>query len=169
MRTLNREPIQPNSAMLDGQKFENMVTAYIEGAPLDQEHEWSHVIQNVGNELKGAALQVKLNKTMIIQGVEFVLYGVLDGLKAGRIYDTKFSKTYKFGKYLDSPQHPMYFEICPEANDFEYVITDGREVFRETYRREEVVPIEREIIQFMSYLDTHNLTDIYCEKWKSKY
>lgn len=169
LKTLNREPIQKTQPMLDGIQFENMIAAYAEGAPLDESHKWAQGIKGVGDIVKNAALQVRLSKNVVIDNVEFVLYGILDGLECGTIYDIKFSKTYKHGKYLDSPQHPMYFEICPGANRFVYVISNGKDVFQEEYRKDNTEPIESEIRQFMKYLDEHNLTDIYCEKWRSKY
>ncbi len=70
-------------------------------------------------------------------------YGVLDYLKCGVIYDTKYSKTYKVNKYLDSPQHPMYFVLAPEAYEFQYKICDGEWIYTEIYRPGEVEPIER--------------------------
>ena len=169
LKTLNKEAMQPNQAMLDGQQFENMVYAHCEGATLDEEHKWAEGIRKVSEIVKNGAYQVKLSKPLIIDNVEFLLYGIFDVLKEGQIYDIKFSKTYSFGKYLDSPQHSMYFELCPEVNKFTYLISDGKELYKERYERYDTKPIELEIKQFMKFLDERNLVDIYCQKWKSKY
>lgn len=169
LKTLNREPIRPNKAMLDGQHFENMVYAYCEGANLDPRHQWATGIQGVARHIHGAQYQVKLSKTIVIDNVEFVLYGILDALKAGTVYDVKFSAKHKPGKYLDSPQHPMYLEICPAAHNFVYLASNGEDVTTENYAREDTPSIISEIKQFMKFLDNNNLTDTYCEKWKSKY
>lgn len=169
MKTLRREGMQKTKAMLDGQHFENMVTAYTEGAPLDLGHEWAPGIQLVGDIVHDAALQVKLSKQVVINNVEFLLYGILDALKAGTIYDIKFSKTYKRGKYLESPQHPMYFELCSEAREFTYLVSNGSELFTETYRRDNTQSIRQEVSEFMAYLDACDLTDVYCAHWRSKY
>jgi len=169
LKTLNREPIQWNNAMLDGQRFENLIQAYCEGAPLDPRHEWASGIQQTGDILQGAAFQVKLSRPLIIKNVEFVVYGILDALKCGIVYDMKFSKKYYHQKYLDSIQHPTYFYLCPQAKEFIYLSCDGKDVYKETYRPDDIEPIESEISRFMDYLDRHNLTDIYCEKWQSKY
>lgn len=169
IKTLKREPIQQNQAMLDGTQFENMVYAHCGGAELDEEHEWAEGIKQVSGIVIDGAYQVKLSKDIIINNVNFVLYGILDVLKAGQIYDIKFSKTYEYGKYLESPQHPMYFELCPEVNKFTYVISNGKEVYKEKYERYDTEPIEREIKLFMKFLDEKNLVKTYCENWQSKY
>jgi hypothetical protein len=98
-----------------------------------------------------------------------VCYGVLDFLKAGVIYDTKYSKTYSVGKYRESPQHPMYFYLTPEAKEFQYKICDGQWVYTETYSPDEVEPIEKTIKHFMDFLDRQNLVKTFCENWISKY
>lgn len=166
---LNRIRKPPTKAMLDGTKFEGMVNAVCNGHPLEQENDLYPVVMQTVEIVKGAQQQVKLSRDIVIDGVEFVLYGVLDFLKAGVIYDTKFSRTYHYGKYLDSPQHPMYFALVPEAKRFEYVICDGSWVYREAYEPDDVEPIETTIKQFMEFLDRQNLVDLYCEKWRSKY
>ena len=169
MKTLRREPVPPNSAMLDGRQFENMVTAYCEGSPPKAGHKWEAGIRGVGDLVRGGAFQVKLSKNAVIDNVEVVLYGILDVLKCGTIWDIKFSKTYHAGKYLDSPQHPMYFALCPEAREFTYVISNGRDVCREGYFPADTPPIEEEIRRFMQFLDRYDLVDTYCENWRSKY
>jgi hypothetical protein len=105
----------------------------------------------------------------MLGGACFVVYGRLDHLKAGTIYDTKFSKTYSVGKYIDSAQHPSYFYICPEATKFTYLICDGSYVYRETYRPDEVEPIGYTISNFMKFLERYGLMPIFQENWRSRY
>lgn len=169
LRTLNREKSPPTPAMLDGNQFEAMVSAYNAGNPLDEKHKWHDGIVETADILRGSAEQVKLSREVEIDGINFVLYGILDNLRAGVIYDTKMSKTYHFGKYRDSTQHPMYFELCPEAYIFKYVIFTGRDVFVEEYRKDDTESIFPRIKQFMKWLDTRGLTDTYFDKWKSKF
>lgn len=169
LTTLHRKPIKPTQAMLDGRQFESMVAAYCKGAEISEKHKWAKGIRGVGEIVKGSAFQVKLYKDMTINGVDFILYGILDNLKCGEIIDTKFSKTYKMNKYLDSPQHPMYFELCPEAHKFTYLISNGKDVLRETYLRENTEPISKEISMFMKFLDDNNLVNTYADLWRSKY
>lgn len=168
MSTLMREPVQPTKAMLDGQKFENMVTAYCNGAALDPGHEWARSIAEVSKIVKGGQAQVALYRDYEVSGVHFLIYGRLDWLKAGTIYDTKYSKTYEVGKYDESPQHPMYFALCPEARRFEYIVSDGNDVYIEPYYRDSAPPIDWHISDFLRYLKDAKLDQIYFDKWKAR-
>ena len=173
LKTLRREPIQPTKAMLEGTRFENCLNAVLTGAEIDESHEWYKPITNIYPTLYGAQQQVRVSRDMEVKGINFVCYGVLDFLKEGVIYDTKYSKTYSktysYGKYLESPQTPMYFHLVPEAYKFSYLICDGKDVYEETYTPDDVEPIETTIKYFMDYLDKLNLVDLYCENWRSKY
>lgn len=169
LKTLRREPIPQNKAMLEGIRFENVLNATLKGAEIGIDHEWYKPIMELYPTLVGSQQQVSASKDVTIDGVPFVLYGKLDYLKAGIIYDTKYSKTYSVGKYLDSPQAPMYLALIPEAREFQYKICDGKYIYTETYRPDEVEPIERTIKHFMDFLDKQNLVKTYCEFWKSKY
>lgn len=169
LKTLSKEPIQPSTAMLDGNRFENLVSAVNKGNPLGLSHEWYDGIMQTAKILKGSAEQVKLSTEIIIDDITLVLYGVLDNLKAGVIYDTKMSKSYHFGKFYDSPQHPMYFKLCPEAYKFTYIVFNGKDVFTETYYPYDTAPIEGYIKSFIKFLNRMNLMNIFKEKWISKY
>jgi len=169
LKTLQRKPIQQTRAMLDGIRFENVLNATLDGAEIEPTHEWYKPIMEIYPTLHKAQQQVRLSKNVTIQGVNFVLYGVFDFLKAGIIYDTKYSKTYHVGKYLGSPQHPMYFALCPEAYKFQYKICDSKYVYTETYCPGEVEPIEHTIKHFMDFLDKQNLVKTYCDNWRSRY
>ena len=167
LKVLRREPTPQNRAMRDGIQFENMVTAYCEGAAPDDGHEWAQAVKETGRLLRGAQFQVSAYADRRVDGVPFLLYGRLDALRAGIIFDTKFSKTYTAGKYADSPQHPMYFACVPEASRFVYVISDGKAVYTEEYRREETLPPDETIRAFMRYLEQTGLAGTYIEKWKT--
>lgn len=174
-RSLRREPISPNKAMLNGRQFEEMVQACANGYPPDEGHKWYSGIVRSAGIVRGGAYQVKLYRDIEVDGVQFLLYGILDFLRAGVIYDTKFSVSYgsesnnNANKYLDSPQTPMYLYLVPEAKKFIYVISDGKYVYTETYMREDVPPIIHTIRVFMDYLDKRNMAATYCEHWKAKY
>ena len=166
---LRREARPQTKAMLDGIRFENLVQSVCEGQELDSGHEWHKPVRKISGIVRGGQYQVKAAREVTVNGVCFVCYGVLDFLKAGIIYDTKFSKTYHMGKYLDSPQHPMYFYLCPEVREFQYLISDGKWIYREVYRPDEVQPIEKTIGTFMDWLDRTNNVRLFCEHWRSKY
>ena len=166
---LRRERKPQTRAMLDGLRFENLVQSVCEGQEMDSGHEWYKPVRQISSIVRGGQYQVKASRDLTVDGVTFVCYGVLDFLKAGIIYDTKFSKTYKVGKYLESPQHPMYFYLCPEVREFQYLISDGKWIYREVYRPDEVQPIEKTIRAFMAWLDKTNNVSLFCDNWRSQY
>lgn len=165
LAALNREKKPPTQAMLDGRRFEGLVNSALDGVPVPDDNEWYLPVMQLSKYLAGSQQQVEIRRNVEIDGVQFQLHGILDFLRSGVIYDTKFSKTYKVGKYLDSPQHPMYFALVPEAYEFQYLICDGTYLYREIYRPEDTDPIEKEIRLFMRYLEQRNLIDIFVEKW----
>ena len=166
IKCLNRIKEKPTQQMLDGIQFENCVNSVLDGALIPDDHKWYKPVIEITNFLDRSQKQVNLFKDITVDGVPFLLHGVLDFLKAGIIYDTKFSKTYKVGNYRESPQTPMYFSLVPEAYKFIYVICDGKYIYKESYSRDDVIPIEQMIKDFMRFLDQYNLVDTYCEKWK---
>ena len=192
LSTLRREPHETNEAMQNGIDFENLVTAILNGAPTAiqrdkvwgrdefkvrtvpvQEHKWYTGASKVAKILQGAQLQVKAMRDTFILGNNLLLYGILDGLKAGVIYDIKFLNkgmggAELAGKYLESPQHPMYFELVPNAYEFQYLVSDGTDLYIETYSREDTPPIEAEIENFLCWLDAAGYLKIYKEKWVAK-
>lgn len=175
LRTLNRQETPVTDAILNGQRFENLVNATLDGNPIHPNHEWYNCVTFLGDYLWGSQQQVSLFREIEVDGVTFVLHGVLDFLRNGIIYDTKFSERYGRVetpgiKYLDSPQTPMYLALVPNAKMFEYVICDGEYIYREDYTRDDVRPIEAYIKEFMRFLDRQNLVDTYCDLWEmSKY
>ena len=154
------------TAMLDGIQYENVLNSVLDGAEITPDHEWYAPITEMAEELQGAQQQVTLFRDINVNGVDFLIHGVLDYLRAGEIWDCKFSKTYKLNKYLGSPQTAFYAYLVPEARRFTYIISDGTWVYRERYPREIIEPIEPYIKNFMQFLDMHNLVNIYTEKWR---
>lgn len=168
LRTLNREKKQPTQAMLDGIRYENCLNNILNGEPLYEDHEWYNPLMEMSCELQGAQQQVTLFKDINVYGYNILLHGVLDYLREGHIWDCKYSKTYTLNKYLNSPQHPMYLALVPEARDFTYIVTDGKYVYRERYPREIVPDITVTIKQFLVYLQCRDLFDTFVEKWRVK-
>lgn len=167
LTVLRREPTEVTEAMQKGIEFENLITDVINGVDVSSS-KWAEPVMKAADTLRGSLLQYKARRNIEIAGIPFVLYGRADALKQGVIYDTKFSSGYDRGKYIDSTQHPMYFEIIPEAEAFVYLISNGTELWTEVYRREESPSIIPIIKDFVSWLMAVNLFDIYIEKWESK-
>ena len=168
IKTLKREPIQQTQAMRNGNQFEGMIQAACEGHIPEETHEWYKPVMEIAQIVQGSVYQAKLYRDIEVDGISFLAYGVLDFLKCGVIYDTKFSTRYSLNKYFDSPQHPMYFYLCPEARRFTYLISDGKYVYKETYYPEDTVKLERIIKPFMDFLDKQNLVELYTKHWMSK-
>ena len=165
LKALNRIKEPPNEAMLKGTAFEHCVNSVLNGIEIPEDHTWYKPVTQLAEYLEGSQQQVSIKKDIIVDGVCFELHGVLDFLKAGIIYDTKFSTHYRLNKYLDSPQHPMYFYLVPEAREFQYLSCDGKFIYKEIYRPEDTTHIEVLLKQFMKYLEVHDLIEIYTSIW----
>jgi hypothetical protein len=168
LSVLHREKKPPTQAMLDGTRFENVLNNVLNGEAIPADHEWVSVIAEMSKDLYGSQQQVTLFQDCDVNGQPFLLHGVLDYLRAGRIWDCKFTKNYHLNKYFweETSQTAMYLALVPEARDFTYIISDGKYVYRERYPRDIVPPIEPTINNFMQYLKKHGLWDVYCEKWR---
>lgn len=167
IKVLNREPTETTEAMQNGIDFENLVTAILNGNA-DYTDKWYEAANNIANRIRGGILQCRASKEIEVSGITVLLYGRLDVLRSGVIYDIKFSKNYDIGKYIDSTQHPVYFEIVPEAKEFTYIVSNGTNVWLETYRRDESQDIKVIISDFFSWLTAQGLMQTYKEKWLAK-
>lgn len=164
MLTLRREPTPTTEAMQNGIDFEDLVTSIINGRG-DPNNQWYAAAEKVARRCAGGILQYKAKKVVEVGGVSLLLYGRLDCLKAGEIIDVKFTKSYDAGKYFGSTQHPTYFELIPEARQFTYIASNGRDVWPETYRREDAPSIFPVISDFFNWLRAVDLMQVYQEKW----
>ncbi len=187
LQVLRRESTPTTSAMQDGINFEDLVTSVLTGqktitfpeidykteavkvfAGRPSDHRWFGAAEKVARIVNGGLLQYRAKKEIEVGGMKFVLYGRLDCLKAGTITDIKFSSSYDRGKYITSTQHPVYMELIPEAQKFTYIISNGTEVWTETYDRAETPDIRPIISNFLDWLYTVGLMQTYQEKWEAK-
>ena len=164
LRDLRREPGEQTEAMRNGIEFEDLVTDIVNG-DADTEHKWYEAAAKVAGIVKGGQLQYKAKKQITVSGEQILLYGRLDVLKAGEVIDIKFSKGYERGKYISSTQHPTYLELIPEAGKFTYLVSNGTEVWTETYRRDEAPDITITIASFLAYLKDNGLWELYAKHW----
>lgn len=167
LKTLRREPTETTEAMQKGIDFEDLVTAIVNGNA-DVTDKWYDAAKKVADIVGGGRLQYKVSKKIEVNGIELVLYGRLDALKAGVVYDIKFSGSYDVGKYITSTQHPTYLELIPEAETFTYLVSNGTYVWPETYRRDETPSIIPIISDFLKWLELQGLMNTYKENWSSK-
>lgn len=163
---LRREPTPTTDAMQKGIDFENLVTDIVFNRG-DRSNKWFDAANKVAKIVRGGVLQCRSKRIIQVDGMQILLYGRLDCLKAGEIFDVKFSPKYERGKYIDSTQHPTYLEIVPEAIRFTYLVSNGTDVWRETYRRDETRDICPIIVDFLSWLRTVDLLGLYKEKWQA--
>ena len=167
IRVLRREPTETTEAMQKGIDFEDLVTDIVKGCG-DESNRWYAAASRVADIVRGGVLQFKARKDIKVHGLDIILYGRLDCLKAGEILDIKFSGSYDRGKYFDSTPHPTYFEIVPEAKSFTYLVSSGSDVWTERYYREESPSIIPTISDFLEWLDALGLTPLYKEKWLAR-
>lgn len=164
---LNRVPTPPTEAMQDGLDFEELVSSIANGAEweTDKDHRWYVAASKVAEIVRGGQFQFKAKKPVTIGNMHYLLYGRLDVLKAGEISDIKFSKSYDRGKYFDSTQHPLYLELIPEAERFNYLVSNGTDVWTESYTRDETRSILPVIADFTDWVKAQGLFPIFAEKW----
>lgn len=165
LRVLRREPTETTQAMRNGIEFEDLVTQIAAGEDVDTDHKWYAAASKAASKLKGALTQYKAKLPIVVDGIDILLYGRIDFLKAGVVIDTKFSQSYDRGKYIDSTQHPTYLRLIPEAESFMYLISNGTEVWTEVYRRDETCAVEPIISDFLRYLREKGWIKIYFQYW----
>lgn len=167
MDTLHLKKREKTRAMQDGIRFEQMVNEAVDGRPVGDipGDKWEHAVRRFSKACSGGHPQVPVSGRISTAGMDFALYGVCDYVKAGRIYDIKKVTRYEYGKYVGSPQHPMYLYMLPEAARFDYLIFDGSFCYQETYRRCDCKPVEQTISEFVRWLsDTGNM-ELYKANW----
>lgn len=174
MRTLAREKAEQTDAMKNGILFENGVYALAKD-PNDMSvyPGWKEGTRKVADVIRGGMVQVKVSRELVIGMDEYLIYGICDAVKAGIIYDVKFSNTgfnsaELAGKYLESPQHPAYLYCLPEAREFTYLVSDGTGLYTETYTRRDTPDIGGIVRDFRESLRRDGLDDIYQLGWKAR-
>lgn len=171
LSVLRREKTEQTQAMKDGIEFERLVWECACGKEPEEKHKWAQGIREIAEIVRGGAYQVALSDEAEIEGEKYLLYGIVDFVKQGVIFDVKFSKRYEnrgnVNYYLTSPQAPMYLRLLPGAKQFVFLISDGAQVFREAYTQEEITPIEKTAAVFTENLKQRGLWDVYTAFWRS--
>lgn len=160
LRTLRREPGKQSDAMTKGLDFELDVMRCVNCE--EPKYPGAAVIADI---VRDGVFQLSQNVKVQIGSKQIILHGRLDCLKAGVIYDIKYSGNYERGKFFNSTQHPMYFELIPEAHEFSYLVSDFNNVWTETYRRDETPSIIPTICDFFTWLETVGLDGEYRQHW----
>lgn len=151
IKALYREKTEPNTYMLEGIKFEEDT--------YDGKTCFSETVKN-------GAFQIVGKKEVKVDGLNFLMYGRLDVLKGGTIFDIKRVWKYSLPKYNNSYQHGFYLDLFGNAKKFTYLIWDGYKPHKETYFRDEVKSTTEVIHLFIKWLKENGLFGVYKEKWK---
>lgn len=152
LNTLDRIPTPDNEYMQKGREYEKKV---YDG----QDEIFSPIV-------KGGDFQTAISKKVEICGMNIMLYGKLDCLKAGKIYDIKYVREYTYLKYIASSQHSMYLELVPNAKDFTYLVCDYKgNHYREVYDRTFIKDIKSIVADFLNWLKLKGLMEKYKDKW----
>lgn len=167
MASLRCEAKEKTAAMQAGIDFEDAINRTVAGGtPEPVNAKWDRAVKRFSKICMGGQSQVPVRGELRVCGMDFGVYGLCDYVKSGVIYDIKKVTRYEYGKYFDSPQHPMYMGLVPEAKKFSYLIFDGSNCYIETYRRGDFRPIEETITEFLRWLYETNNMDTYKEFWK---
>ena len=165
---------EPSEAITNGIAFENGVYALVKDPKdLSVYPAWKQASARIADIIRGGQIQVKIQRDIEIDGDFYLLYGICDAVKAGIIYDVKFSSkgfgaAEMSGKYLESPQHPSYMYCLPEARKFVYLCSDGADLYTEEYTRSKTPFIGDTIRNFRNDIRQRGLEEIYLEKWCAK-
>lgn len=153
-KTLARIPSEPNKFMQEGIEFE------------EECYKGNTCISPI---IEDGAYQIVGKKYITVNGIKFLMYGRLDVLKGGIIYDIKRVWKYSLPKYSKSYQHQFYFELFPNAYKFEYLIYDGKALHREVYfPNDDTNYISSVIKNFLNWLKVNGMLKLYLEKWKGR-
>lgn len=163
---LRREEHPLTNMMKNGIQFEDAINRTVAGAPPALENKpMKSAVKRFARICSDGQPQVPLTGRISVGGLDLILFGICDYVKAGVIYDIKRVSRYFYGKYQNSPQHPMYLKLLPQASRFDYLIFDGKFCYKETYRRGDFQPIEDTIAQFIQFLRDIDLLDDYKKYW----
>jgi hypothetical protein len=166
LSTLRREEKEPTRAMKAGIQFEADINALVAGGAFESKNEkWDKAVRRFSRICAGGQSQAPASAELTCCGLDLVLYGVCDYIKAGTIYDIKKVTRYEYGKYQNSPQHSMYFHLVPGARRFDYLVFDGSFCYRETYRPHDCRSIDRIICEFFHSLESLGLIEDYKTFW----
>jgi hypothetical protein len=125
---LNKVKKGKTPEMQAGIDFENDIRGVCDGTGMTDDF----CVQEAADIVKGGLWQQRVSRHLDGD----LAYGIADVIRRDTIFDIKRTFKYEIGKYEGSIQHLiyMYAAVIPK---FEYVVSDGAEVYIEAYRWEE--------------------------------
>lgn len=171
LATLRKEPFLPTPAIQAGIDFERDVMKVALGGELDEEDEsYNACVCEVAGIVRHGQWQVKVQKNIMVSGEEILLYGKVDVLKGPFCYDIKFTGKYEAPKYQASAQHLLYIECLETVPVFQYLVSDGKAVYVEEYRKDSIPLVDPMVSDFLSWMGANpTYGEIFRDKWKAKY
>lgn len=135
LRSLNRVKFESNEFMNRGNALEVCVKEKIY---FNEGHSFGvDLINTLHERTKGAVWQQYVEGVIDTERGPVMLYGYIDCVLPGLLIDLKCTRVYKGRKFFDSYQHPVYLYCATEqgieVDQFEYLITDDKEIYSETY------------------------------------
>ena len=119
---LNRAKWDPTPAIKRGIDFENKI--YTNCNRPAESFKASQIFKEVCDECRGGNFQKTIKKIIVVDGVEYLLYGKTDAYFPEVIKDIKTTKNYKGAKkYLGGWQHIIYSYVSGIKN-FKYVVVE---------------------------------------------
>jgi len=170
LKTLSRERFEPNEAMQKGIDFEQDIQLACQLYHRYRQTAREEIISDLADIVAGGNWQQSVKKEIKVGNQEFLLYGRTDVIKRDTIYDIKFTGNYELGKFLDSSQHLIYL-YCSGLPNFSYLISDGKDWWREDYHNHAGVEdeIKSKVSDFLSYLENDKeAKEMFINKWGSE-
>jgi hypothetical protein len=120
---LNKTDRGKSAAMQAGIDFENDIRLVCDGGTSED-----FCVLEAADIVKGGMWQQRVSRELDGD----LLYGIADVIRRNTIFDIKRVNQYDLGKYETSIQHLIYM-YATDIPNFEYVISDGHEVYVEAY------------------------------------
>lgn len=172
-----------NNYMKSGKDFESKIRLCCElGYKLNDREEkndcilllendkYDMCIKEITDMVKNGVWQVPGYGDITIDNQEYVVYVKSDVLNGPVLYDIKYIQSqYDSTKYYQSVQHKLYFYCFPGIDRVTYIICNGKEIYLDTYNRDETEPCTGIISDFVQWLHVFpEYEDMYHQLWKAK-
>jgi hypothetical protein len=122
--TLNKVEKKKSPAILAGIDFENNIRGVCDGTAVTDDF----CVMDAVEIVEGGLWQQRISRELDGD----LVYGIADVIRRNTIFDIKLVSKYDLGKYESSIQHLIYM-YATGIPQFDYVISDGHEVYVETY------------------------------------
>lgn len=173
LSTLNRIPKESTPEMQNGIDFENEVYRFASGAQttsLPSAMKWEKGIKVVATIIKGAPTQVKCVARVVYRLNAYPRVRHSGRAESGydfrrKIQQQKFLVGRTSGQVSRFLSASDIFILGTGSEKFTYLVSDGEDLYTETYTRANTRPLGEIVKEFLCSLEAMRLMDIYKEKW----